>query len=71
MASRYKFFKDVFSEEINNLIKGFPVEDLEKKFTFENDRYFTIDLKYQYRPDLIATKLYGNPKLVLYISLCE
>ena len=60
---RYKFFENVSSDYANNDIKGFPKESLHDLFTFDDDLFITIDTKYQYRPDLIANNVYGNPKL--------
>lgn len=64
MASRYeKFFDTVFNEEYNHEQKGFIKEDLKNQLTFSDDFIFEIPLIYQYRPDKIAQKVYGNPKL--------
>ena len=64
MASRYdKFFDNVFNKELNLSQKGFLVNDIKQRISFNDDIIYEIPLIYQYRPDRIATKFYGNPTL--------
>ena len=48
---------------INNYIHGFLEEDFKDRISSPNDPIYTIELKYQFRPDLLAQKFYGNASL--------
>lgn len=61
--SRYKFFEEVWNSDIVHLQKGFPVSNLTDLFSGTDDISYSIPLEHQYRPDLIAQKFYGDPKL--------
>lgn len=61
--SRYKFFDTIFNEDINHNQKGLMTTPIGDLFKTENDTYYKIPIEYQYRPDLIAYKFYGNSKL--------
>ena len=63
MASRYKFFRDVWNDELQHTQKGFPESSLEKRFKSDDDVTYKIPLQYRYRPDLIAMLFYNDPKL--------
>jgi hypothetical protein len=63
MGSRYKYFRNVQDENKKHIIKGFPDVDLYSVFKFQDDIRYSIPLSYRYRPDLIANKFYGDPKL--------
>ena len=62
-SSRYKFFADVKNNVTGTAFKGFPSTNLATLFSTTNDKSYTIPLKYQYRPDLIANYFYGDPTL--------
>jgi hypothetical protein len=63
-SSRYeKFFDDVFNESENHDQKGFLKNNVKQRLSFNDDLIFEIPLIYQYRPDKIASRFYGNPKL--------
>lgn len=61
--SRYKFFETVWNPYLAHNQKGFPATNLEELFSNRDDLRFRIPIEYEYRPDLIAQKFYGNPKL--------
>ena len=63
MGNRYKYFRDVKDTITQHTIKGFPDIDIYDKFRFQDDITYRIPLMYKYRPDLIANKFYGDPKL--------
>jgi len=63
MGSRYKYFREVWNEELRHTHKGLPDVDLYTFFTFSDDKKYRIPLKYEYRPDLISLDFYGDPKL--------
>ena len=64
MASRYeKFFDDVFNQLENYNQKGFLKEDVKNRISFNDDVIYEIPLIYNFRPDRLAQKFYGNPKL--------
>lgn len=63
MISRYKFFEDVYSEDINHMQKGMLEVDLKSLFQTNEDVMYEIPKEQEYRPDLISQKFYGNPKL--------
>ena len=64
MASRYeKFFDNVYNYDINHLQKGFMKEETKERLSFPDDMIYEIPLVYNFRPDKIAQKFYGNPKL--------
>jgi len=73
--SRYdKFFDTVFNVEINHDQKGFLQEDIKDRISFSDDIIYEIPLIYEYRPDRIAQKFYGNPKLfwvLVYVNEIE
>ena len=64
MASRYeKFFDDIFNSLENHNQKGFLKEDVKNRISFNDDIIYEIPLIYNFRPDRLAQKFYGNPKL--------
>jgi hypothetical protein len=63
MGSRYKYFSDIKDAITKHTIKGFPNVDLYSMFRFQDDVNYKIPMQYKYRPDLIAHKFYGDPKL--------
>ena len=63
MASRYKYFRDVWNTDIKHKQKGLPDIDLYTFFTFNDNKSFRIPLKYEHIPDLIALEYYGDPRL--------
>lgn len=62
-VSRYKFYDDVWNDEINHIQKGFQSKNLTDFFTGEGDILYTIPVEHVYRPDLISKKFFGDPKL--------
>lgn len=64
MPSRYeKFFDDIWNSKINHHQKGLIDTDVKETLTFNDDIIYEIPLKYEYRPDRIASAFYGDPKL--------
>jgi hypothetical protein len=63
MASRYKFFRTIWNDDIKHTQKGFPDIELYDYFNYNDDRNYRVPLKYEYRPDLISLDFYGDPKL--------
>lgn len=64
MASRYeKFFDNAFNSNENRTQKGFLRLDTKQRISFPDDIIYEIPLIYNFRPDRIAYKFYGNPKL--------
>jgi len=62
--SRYgKFFEDVYNADFNGIQKGYKKENMEELISFPDDIIYEIPLEFQYRPDLIARKFYGNSRL--------
>lgn len=68
MPSRYNFFDTVWNNDLNHNQKGFLRNDIKEILTFDDDILFTIPMELEYRPDLIATKFYGNPRLFWVIT---
>jgi hypothetical protein len=69
--SRYKFFDTIWNEDIKHTQKGmmsFNIADILKS---EEDLYYKIPLEYRYRPDLIAKKFFGDPKLSWILIYCN
>lgn len=63
-VSRYeKFFDEVFNEQENSKQKGFTKDDIRERISFDDDIIYEIPLVYNFRPDRIAKRFYGNPKL--------
>lgn len=63
-TSRYKFFTTVQNITTGTSYKGFPsIENFSSMFSTNNDVIYTIPLKFQYRPDLIANYFYGDSNL--------
>ena len=64
MASRYeKFFDNIFNELENHNQKGFLKENVKSRISFDDDIIYEIPFIYNFRPDRLAQKFYGNPKL--------
>ena len=63
MGSRYKYFRDVWNDDIKHNQKGLQDTQLYSFFTFSDDITYRIPLKYEYRPDLITLDYYGDPRL--------
>jgi len=69
--SRYKFFYDVFNEDTNHTQKGLMEEDVKALFSSSDDIIYSIPIEEEYRPDLIAKRFYGNPKIywiIVYVN---
>ena len=60
---RYKFFEQVYNENIQHTQMGIIKDDVKGIFKTDRDIIYTIPIAYEYRPDLIAEKFFGNPKL--------
>jgi hypothetical protein len=63
MISRYKFFEDIYNEDINHLQKGMLETDLKTLFETDEDVMYEVPKEEEFRPDLISQRFYGNPKL--------
>ena len=63
MSSRYSFFDTVWNYDLSHEQKGLIKQGVGDLFKTEKDIYYQIPLEFKYRPDLIANKFYGNPKL--------
>lgn len=61
--SRYKYFDDVWNDNINHAQKGTATVDFQELLQFDDDILYTVTLEDQYRPDNIARNFYGDPKL--------
>lgn len=61
-SSRYDYFETGFNTEFQQNQKTFLNIDFASLIDSSSIKY-TIPLKYQYRPDLIAAEFYGDPKL--------
>lgn len=71
MASRYKFFYDVYNEDIKHNQKGMMEDNIKELFTSSRDIMYKIPKNEEYRPDLISNRFYGNPKLnwiLIYVN---
>lgn len=66
--SRYKFFDTIYNPYLVHTQKGFPTTNLQELFTFSDNLTYKIPLQFEYRPDLIAQKFYGDPKLSWIIT---
>ena len=62
-TSRYKFYDDVWNDDINHYQKGIQSQNMTDLLIGEGDILYTIPIEHVYRPDLIAKKFFGNPKL--------
>jgi hypothetical protein len=61
--SRFEFYDNVWNDDLNHMQKGFQTNNLTNIFTGDGDILYTIPMKYEYRPDLIAKYFYGEAKL--------
>ena len=61
--SRYEFFDDVWSDDIQHTQKYVLNNDLRQKLNDYDYTLYSIPLSEEYRPDLIANKFYGDGKL--------
>ena len=72
MASRYKFFEDVYNSDFKHTVKGFmSVDNINSLLETNSDVLYTIPFSERYRPDIISTKFYGDPTLfwvLVYIN---
>lgn len=71
MISRYKFFSNIYNEEIEHTQKGLMEDDIKNLFKSNKDILYKIPKEEEFRPDLIAQKFYGNPKLywvLIYVN---
>jgi hypothetical protein len=73
MASgdRYSFFETVWNDSLAHTQKGMIREDMVELLKTDKDIIYTIPMEHEYRPDLIAEKFFGNPKLywvLVYIN---
>lgn len=71
MGSRYRLFASAWYDDLQHTIKGLPKEDIFSMFRFQDDIRYRIPLGYKYRPDLIANRFYGNPKLYWVLIYCN
>lgn len=62
-VSRYKFFEDTYNEDIKHTQKALLEQDLGELLKSNNDVRYEVPKEEEFRPDLIAHKFYGNPKL--------
>ena len=63
MLDRYKFFNDYFDEKDKMNKKGMMKFDLGNYFRSGNPTNFRITNQFEYRPDKIAFKFYGDASL--------
>lgn len=63
MSSRYKFFRESWNKDFRHMQKTLPDKSLEDTFQGEDDLTYEIPLKHRYRPDLISSFFYKDPKL--------
>jgi hypothetical protein len=64
MTSRYKFYTTIQNIATGTPAIGFPIsENFNNMFSTTSDVSYTIPVKFQYRPDLIANYFYGDPTL--------
>jgi hypothetical protein len=63
MISRYKFYDNVYNDDINHFQKGLVRDNIKELFKSNDDVMYKIPKKEQYRPDLISQRFYGEPKL--------
>lgn len=63
MASRYKFFNDVYDSVSQHTIKGLPTVQLFTLFASLDSISYQIPLNRVYRPDLVAWDFYGDASL--------
>ena len=63
MATRYKFFRTVWNDDLRHTIKGFPDVDFKDLLSGTDDISYKILPEEEYRPDLIAYKFYSDPTL--------
>lgn len=63
MLDRYKFFDDYFDEQDKMNKKGFMRFNLGNYFRSGNPSTFKITPQFEYRPDKIAFKFYGDASL--------
>lgn len=72
--SRYRYFDDVWNDDINHIQKGHSSINFEDLLKNNDDNLYTIKLEEQYRPDILATRFYGDPKLfwvLIYVNNIE
>jgi hypothetical protein len=63
MANRYRFFDLIYNADLSHTQIGFPTNQLSELFSFNDNVSYRIPIEHQYRPDLIANKFYGDPRL--------
>lgn len=63
MISRYKFYYDIYNEDINHTQKGLVEEDIKELLKSDSDVMYEIPKFEEFRPDLISQRFYGEPKL--------
>ena len=63
MIDRYKFFTDYFDEQDKMNKKGFMKFDLGSYLRTGNPQTFKITNQFEFRPDKIAFKFYGDASL--------
>jgi hypothetical protein len=74
MGNRYKFFENVYNEETHHWQKGLMERKIKDLFSTDEDIIYEVPKKEEYRPDLIAYKFYGDPKLswvLIYVNECS
>jgi len=60
--SRYKFFETVWNDDIQHNQKGQMNVNIKELFSQVDYILYNITLADQYRPDIISSKFYGDPK---------
>lgn len=63
MATRYKFFDNVWNPDFQHYQKGFPTTSLFSLFSSLDFNSYSIPINRAYRPDLIALDFYGDATL--------
>lgn len=70
-TSRYRFFKDVWNDDIQHTQKEFLNIDIINQLKKEDYILYKIPLSEQYRPDLTAYKFYGSGRyywILVYVN---
>jgi len=61
--SRYNYYDILYDYDVNNYILGLGFDNLPYFEETDNDIYYVIEPQYQYRPELLSLKFYGNQYL--------
>lgn len=68
MISRYKYYERVNDDYLGGHPGVIDLKALQESFLSNTDPYYTIPLKFQYRPDLISQYFYGTTSLQWLIT---